>query len=193
MGPTFTWITTIRCCLDTPVANEGWQELFPNYAVKAQNGPPSDNCSLILVAKKGRTSYRKKKIARFESTWLRHPKFQDEVSIWEKGARRHQNIVQQQIKYTEESLANWNRNEFGHVETMMRNLNEQLATLQMQTASLGVLMRLSGSKLKSWSQNKQELMWRQRSRKEWFQEGDQNIQFFHSFASTGRRNNRLQD
>lgn len=75
MGPTFTWITTIRCCLDTPVANEGWQELFPNYAVKAQNGPPSDNCSLILVAKKGRTSYKKKKIARFESTWLRHPKF----------------------------------------------------------------------------------------------------------------------
>lgn len=131
MGPKFTWIgqraggVTIKCRLDRIVANERWQEYFPNSTVKAQNGPLSDHCSLILDSKRARTCQKKKRIQRFESMWFCHPRFQEQVThILEEGTRHYQNNVHQQIKHMQGSLANWNRNEFRNVDNVMRRLQD---------------------------------------------------------------------
>ncbi|KAK1598491.1 hypothetical protein QYE76_048259 [Lolium multiflorum] len=90
------------------------------------------------------------------------------------------------------SLDVWGRNTFGSVQKEIRELEYRLGVMQSSTDRHGpseeeslVVGRLSAL------YQREETMWRQRSRVQWLAEGDKNTRFFHLRASQRKKKNRV--
>lgn len=82
------------------------------------------------------------------------------------------------------SLEAWNKTEFEHVGKKIVELQKRLEWLELQLATPNNIqdMRSTRVELNCWHE-KQDAMWLQRSRINWYQVGDKNTSFFHPKAS----------
>ena len=87
----------------------------------------------------------------------------------------------------------WNKKVFGHVGKKVAKLQRKVEWLELQPSSIETnqVLRSTRSKLNSWL-DKEDAMWRQRSRLNWFQAGDRNTSFFHAKASSRKKRISLQ-
>ena len=71
-----------------------------------------------------------------------------------------------------------------HVGREISRLQRQLKELEMQATSLSTIKALKETRveLNCWLE-KEDSMWRQRSKLNWFRDGDRNTRFFHAKAS----------
>ena len=90
-------------------------------------------------------------------------------------------------------LSSWNATEFGHVGRIIRELQTKLEWLEMQPTSTEVVeaLRHTRIELNCWL-DREDDMWTQRSRIDWFQNGDRNTTFFHAKASARHRKNLIE-
>ena len=88
------------------------------------------------------------------------------------------------------SLDDWNKNDFGHVGQQIARLQEALEWLELQPISPSIIaeMQKTRVKLNCWLE-KDDAMWLQRSRINWFQEVDRNTRYFYSKTSAQFKNN----
>ena len=79
---------------------------------------------------------------------------------------------------------------FGHVGRKIDELQKHLEWLEMQLASPTNIqdMRATRVELNRWHE-KEDAMWYQRSRINWFQDGDRNTSYFHAKASARLKKN----
>ena len=70
-----------------------------------------------------------------------------------------------------------------HVGREISRLQRQLKELEMQATSLSTIKALKETRveLNCWLE-KEDSMWRQRSKLNWFRDGDRNTRFFHAKA-----------
>ena len=70
-----------------------------------------------------------------------------------------------------------------HVGREISRLQRQLKELEIQATSLSTIKALKETRveLNCWLE-KEDSMWRQRSRLNWFRDGDRNTRFFHAKA-----------
>ncbi|XP_065634479.1 uncharacterized protein LOC136069649 [Quercus suber] len=89
-------------------------------------------------------------------------------------------------------LEAWNKNVFGHVGRKINELQKHLEWLELQPASLGNIqdMRDTRLELNKWHE-KEDAMWYQRSRINWFRDGDRNTRYFHAKASARLKKNQI--
>lgn len=81
-------------------------------------------------------------------------------------------------------LMNWDRNGFGQVKKRIRELREELEKSQLQPFTAAVKRRSSDLKKElEECLDREEIMWKQRSKTQWLAEGYRNTRFFHSQAS----------
>ena len=87
----------------------------------------------------------------------------------------------------------WNKVEFGHVGRMIAELQKHLEWLELQPSSPSTIqdMRRTRIELSCWHE-KEDTMWHQRSRINWFQSGDRNTGFFHAKASSRQKKNQME-
>lgn len=78
----------------------------------------------------------------------------------------------------------WDTSEYGHVGKEILNLQKRLKWLEMQPASSSTIkdIRETRVELNCWLE-REDAMWRQRKRLNWFWGGDRNTRFFRSKAS----------
>ena len=78
--------------------------------------------------------------------------------------------------------------EFGHVGRKVTELQKRLEWLELQPSSPDINRELLSThvQLNCWL-DKEDDMWRQRSRLNWFQLRDRNTSFFHAKASTWQK------
>ncbi|XP_061998977.1 uncharacterized protein LOC133716287 [Rosa rugosa] len=96
------------------------------------------------------------------------------------------------LKLVAFALKKWEREKFGSVRRVVKELREELDNLQRLYPSAGVLLQRKEMELKSDKVlEKEEIMWCQRSRVNWLKHGDRNTKFFHNFARQRGSANKL--
>lgn len=80
-------------------------------------------------------------------------------------------------------LTTWNQTDFGHVGKQISQLQKHLEWLELQPTSRDIIPDLRETRVWLNCQlDKEDAMWKQRSRLNWFKEGDRNTRFFHAKA-----------
>eukprot|EP00253_Pinus_taeda_P035588 PITA_35588 len=137
---------------------------------------------------------------KFEAFWLNHPNFHDLVrSTWQnlnpmedlKMAR-----FRKKLKCLKEEIKRWNKSTFGNIFKEKELLNKEMKTIQQKITSEGRTVELSqkeqDTEQKILERDRQEeILWRQKSRVQWLQEGERNTKFFHKTTVQRHMSNQI--
>ncbi|XP_057811836.1 uncharacterized protein LOC131026078 [Salvia miltiorrhiza] len=129
-------------------------------------------------------------------TWTNNQKGEDNIMerldrLWDLGAAVSTvEDLHQKIQAMGPELKIWEKREFGHIKKRCGAIREQLADLQQphREPHTKTEQRALENELDDLLQ-KEEIMWRQRSRAVWMAEGDRNFGFFHKVAEGRKKRN----
>ncbi|XP_060962321.1 uncharacterized protein LOC115720515 [Cannabis sativa] len=134
---------------------------------------------------------RKRLRFRFENMWAKESECQSIIKdSWSSSSTSSINAITSNIQRCSTNLSLWSRVKFGSLTEKIKETHDQIAKLhnlqQLSTYSeeLGELEEKLNDLL-----FKEEVYWKQRSRIQWLQEGDQNTKFFHQKAKTRQKTN----
>lgn len=172
---------TIRARLDRALSSSSWSARFPNSAIHHLKCSYSDHNPLKLVFDNGHTPRQhRNRSFKFESMWIRHTDCAKLiVEIWDP-----ESDVLSSLDNCRIGLINWSRRSIGSVKGQIKKTRHRLGELQEATITDDT--KLEEKKLKSELEEileRENAMWKQRSKVQWAQEGDRNTRFFHSRAS----------
>ena len=192
VGPRFTWIyetrdgRQIRERLDCALATMEWVNLFPRAKLHHLTNSALDHSPLLLHLDRRVSKKKMKKLFRFESMWLKEPQCEEIVqNAWSDGIIAQSDFpLVSCINQCRMLLEAWNKNVFGQIGRKINEIQKHLEWLELQPASLGNIqdMRDTRMELNKWHE-KEDAMWYQHSRINWFQDGDRNTSYFHAKAS----------
>lgn len=176
---TFTWFHgQSRSKLDRLLLSTEWLTLFPDFKVSLLNRTLSDHKPLLASS--------------FEQDWGPRP-FKS-INCWfshsgclptiRKSWSDSKNLApHDRLKKLRSDLCKWNIDEFGHIDTIISDLESKIADLDnkaevQQLDESEILERKNHQvNLWRWLKNKESL-WAQKSRIQWLKEGDKNTCFF---------------
>ncbi|KAL9660516.1 hypothetical protein QQ045_025331 [Rhodiola kirilowii] len=178
----------VRARLERVVVNQAWRSLFPNAVVKHSIANSSDHTPIVLFLSE-RAKVNKEKIFHFEPMWLRHMDFKDRVREFWKEQEGVYDFAEKLRRFMQ-SLNKWNWSAFGDVRKKLHCLKERLQlvrALPKTQERVEEEAQLSDD-IDEWLE-REELLWRQRSRAEWLAGGDRNTPYFHAKASQRKKRN----
>ena len=118
--------------------------------------------------------------------WLKYACCEEVVKeAWKEGELVGSDwAISNYLERCKAKLLRWNKEEFGNVRVKVAELQARLAFLEIQPTSPNQIheLRKTRIELNCWLDREDE-MWRQRARQNWFQGGDRNTKFFHAKAS----------
>ncbi|KNA16728.1 hypothetical protein SOVF_086500, partial [Spinacia oleracea] len=176
--------------LDRAVTSLEWITLIPHAAVIHIPRDRSDHVPLKLIDSPLGGGGKKK--FRIEDMWITTPGCERVVKdVWSRGEGL-QNAADLivKIKKCGTALQKWNREEFGHIQTKIKEARKRLAYLDSCAPSDSIVVERK--KVSSSIDNLlylEETMWRKQSRVINLCEGDQNTKFFYMKTSCRKKRN----
>uniref|UniRef100_A0A7N2M9X1 Zinc knuckle CX2CX4HX4C domain-containing protein n=1 Tax=Quercus lobata TaxID=97700 RepID=A0A7N2M9X1_QUELO len=173
----FTWIyqkadgSQIRERLDRSLATPEWLALFPTAKLFHLTSSASEHSPLALRMVKKSHKRRQKKMFRFEAMWLKDQRCEGVVqAAWDEGLFLGADYTLGKcMEICRTRLEGWNKTDFGNVGRKISDLQKRLEWIELQptTPDIVQLMRNTRIELNGWL-DKEDAMWRQRSRLTWF-------------------------
>ena len=124
--------------------------------------------------------------------WLRDQRCEEVVQkAWKEGKLTSTgSMLESCSEKSQTKLEAWNKMEFGHVGRKVAKMQKWLEWIELQPPSPTINQELKSTrvKLNCWLE-KDDDIWRQRSRLNWFQSRNRNISFFHAKASAKHKKN----
>ncbi|XP_019158195.1 PREDICTED: uncharacterized protein LOC109154910 [Ipomoea nil] len=196
--PNFTWIRQIGGCtvtrrrLDRVFWNIDAQEAFQEAKARVLTRTHSDHHPISFVRVAGAAPNRRNRPFRFEAAWLAR---EDYRAIWKKAWSDNSYNVVRAIYDVTHLSRKWNEEVFGNIFRRKRLLQARIQGIQMspwysRSQGLQVLERKLLSDL-SITLSQEELLWFQKSRKAWIQDGDKNTNFYHRSTIIRRSRGRV--
>jgi exonuclease III len=188
----------IACRLDRFLVSETLMLEGTSMESTILNFPGSDHWPLQLWVDISATPG--KKPFRFESFWLDHPDFQENIQTWwreaevPRGSKMYK--FQQKLKNLKHTLKLWNQNTFGNIFDAKKQLLAQMEEIQHQIRLQGLTRELKAQEISINQQledrkRQEEILWRQKSRVQWLKEGERNTKFFHRMVIQRRHTNKI--
>lgn len=174
--------------LDRAFVNEDWRNKFPSNRVQNLIAPASDHSSIFFQVKVWRpipNGYR----FHFVNSWLREERCgQIVVDCWEKNKLK---TVAEKIKSCAQELRNWGKRMAKSFKYRLERYREKMNRLRGCSDAFSAQcyreMTTEYSKLLS----HQEDFWKQRAKQHWLKVVDCNSKYFHTYASSRKKNNHI--
>ncbi|KAM0846534.1 hypothetical protein ACQ4PT_055614 [Festuca glaucescens] len=200
-GYPFTWNNkrvgedNIQVRLDRGTATTAFLDLFPLTQVEHIATEESDHAALLIrVADDATLNIRQQPRGFcFEEMWTKHEEYDEMIkAAWEKGAGTGLGIggFCERLHEMTRDMQRWSYEVFGSVRAEIKTLRSKLELARTATLATNSVAEVSAIEKRLHElYEREEIMYRQRSRQEWLKAGDRNTKFFQNRASHHKRKN----
>nr|GMD01122.1 LINE-type retrotransposon LIb DNA [Ipomoea batatas] len=195
MGVRYSWYrheggrTILRKKLDRVFWNLDAQNSFPEAKSAILPRTHSDHHPIKFIGVAGRPPRKENRPFRFEGAWLRR---EDYKTLWNNVWNDPNRDLLSTIAEVTSQSKEWNKNVFGNIFKRKANLQARIKGVQESVyyPNSNGLQVLENKLIAELDQVlvEEELLWFQKSRRQWVQDGDRNTAFYHK--STLIRRNR---
>lgn len=195
-GKNFTWSNSRTMArLDRFLLSVNWSISYPNSRQEAVANTSSDHTPLIYTAD---TRFKKTKNFRFENFWLKSEKFKEFVrQTWQQmeGAATSADL-NEKLGKLQSQIRDWTQERLGNIKEQIvvcRNFMDWIGKVQ-EVRSITQLEKWVHTVIKRRYVDlsvMEEDIWKQRAKIRWESEGDRNTRYFHSLATSSKRNNAI--
>ncbi|XP_028805248.1 uncharacterized protein LOC114760152 [Neltuma alba] len=192
-GPLIPGFARIYERLDRALCNIDWRTRFPEAVLKnLVRLKCSNHCPILLCLDDNECGLGERPF-RFEAAWLLHEDFRKFMEEnWRKKER-----VRGSLELLKPSLVEWNTEVFKHISWKKNRLLARIGGIQRKISKEGRAARFL-SKLEDQLQGEleevlkqEEILWFQKSRGKWINDGDRNTKYYYLKTLTRRRRNKV--
>ncbi|KAL9685630.1 hypothetical protein QQ045_023081 [Rhodiola kirilowii] len=176
--------------LDRVLVSQAWLHEYPG-AINTHMFTYSSDHKALCLQLRGRHNNRTR-VLRFENMWFQEESFQQIInSAWQNYSDSPFSF-EDKLMLLQDHLTKWNRTKFGNVQAKIKDLKvklEEMSGKERTELSIQQEHQLT-SDLDDWL-HREEILWRQRSRALWLDDGDNNSKYFHAYASSRKKLNSI--
>ncbi|KAG7594365.1 Zinc knuckle CX2CX4HX4C [Arabidopsis thaliana x Arabidopsis arenosa] len=194
-GNSFSWVGRrrnglIKCRLDRALGNEDWHTIFSHTNVEYLRLWGSDHRPILanILSKKKKLSRR----FQFDKRWLGKEGLEEAIqSGWGAPSTDESDLVKK-IQSCRRAISNWRKSDAANNNSaqLIEKLTKELDEAQLdENREPDDILQLKYKLCDAFRE--EEIFWKQKSRANWLDEGDENTKYFHASTKQRRAINRI--
>ncbi|KAF5459673.1 hypothetical protein F2P56_019600 [Juglans regia] len=197
----FTWsnrhadLSFTKERLDRCLANNKWKELFREVRVEGLPERSSDHLPILMstngvVNIKGRWQA----LFRFEASWIKEEDCEDRIKIeWDKGQQinDHGRMVQARLNCCSRTLMTCFKSKDKRRAKEIEQITRRIKEVQEELGPHNVEELRSLQKEVGELMEQEDIMWKQRAKRNWYNHSDRNTRFFHERANQRKKRSKI--